>query len=102
MDTNNVGQMVDLVERNKADECLARVICELSFNPNSHGENGNKFARSLLKFRQSQHPKIKKYIEAINDGAKSKNRDQCKRHHPTCTHETSEIITVGNKLLKVA
>lgn len=99
VDVNNVGQLADLVERNKAEECLARVICELSNNPKSHGEQGTKFAQSLLKFRQSKHPKVKQYVDAMSNGAKSRSPDQCKAHYPRCNHSTAEIVSVGNKLL---
>lgn len=100
VDTNNVGQLIDLVERNKAGDCLARVICELSNNPRSHGEPGTRFAQSLLKFRQSKHPKVKHYVDAMTNGAKSKSADQCKGFYPKCTHSTNEVVSVGNKILK--
>lgn len=100
VDINNVSQLVDLVERNRAEECLARVICELSHNTRAHGDAGSKFAQSLLKFRQSKHPKIKQYTDAMAAGAKSKGNDQCKSYYPHCNHSTSEVITVGNKILR--
>lgn len=100
MDINNVGQLIDLIDRNKASDCLARVICELSHNARAHGDAGAKFAQSLLKFRQSKHPKVKHYNDAIAAGVKAKGTDQCKSHYPSCVYATSEVITVGNKLLR--
>lgn len=100
IDVNNVGQLVDLVERNRAEECLARVICELSNNTRIHGEAGSRFAQSLLKFRQSRHPKVKQYIDAMANGAKSKSNDQCRAYYPSCNHSTAEVVSVGNKLLR--
>lgn len=100
IDTNNVGQLVDLVERNRAEECLARVICELSRDSKLHGEGGTRFAQSLLKFRQSKHPKVKQYVDAMNNGIKAKTRDHCRSLYAHCTHPASEVINVGNKLLK--
>lgn len=99
VDANNVGQLADLVAKNGAEECLARVICELTFNPRAHGDAGNKFAQSLLKFRQSKHPKVKKYVDAMSYGAKAKTSQQCKSHFSTCDHSTLEIVQVGNKVL---
>lgn len=99
VDVNNVGQLADLVERNKAEECLTRVICELSNNPKSHGDQGTRFAQSLLKFRQSKHHKVKQYVDAMAYGAKSKNSEQCRAHYPRCNHSTVEVVSVGNKLL---
>lgn len=101
VDVNNVGQLIDLVERNGAQECLARVICELSNNGRSHQDAGSKFARSLLKFQQSKHPKVKQYVDAMTFGTKAKSQAQCKSHYSKCNHSTSEVISVGNKLLKV-
>lgn len=100
VDINNVGQLVDLVERNKAEECLARVICELSNNARIHGDGGARFAQSLLKFRQSKHAKVKQYLDAMTNGAKAKSNDQCRGFYPRCNHSTNEVINVGNKLLR--
>lgn len=100
MDVNNVGQLVDLVDRNGAQGCLARVICELSNNPKSHGESGSRFAQSLLKFRQSKHPKVKQYVDAMTTGAKAKSGEQCRNIYSGCKHSTSEVVSVGNKLLR--
>lgn len=99
IDVNNVGQLIELVEKNGADECLARVICELTQNGRSHGDAGTKFAQSLLRFRQTKHAKIKKYTDAMAAGAKAKSGEQCKSHYSRCTHSTQEVVTVGNKLL---
>lgn len=100
IDVNSVNQLVELVERNRAEECLYRVICELSHNPKSHGDAGSKFAQSLLKFRQSKHPKVKFYLEAMTNGAKAKSNEQCRMHYPRCSHSTTEIISVGNRIFK--
>ena len=100
IDVNNVGQLIDLVERNKADECLARVVCELSHNTKAHGESGVRFAQALLKFRQNKHPKIRYYTEAMANGAKAKKNEQCRGHYPNCSYPTAEIIGVGNKILR--
>lgn len=100
VDLNNVGQLAELVAKHGQEECLARVICELTQNPRSHGDSGNKFAQSLLKFRQSKHPKVKKYLDAMTYGAKAKSSDQCKTHFSHCVHSTQEVIQVGNKVLR--
>lgn len=100
VDVNNVGQLVELVARNKAEECLARVICELSHNAKAYGDSGSRFAQSLLKFRQSKHPKVKQYLDAMTNGVKSKNNSQCLAYYPSCNHSTQEVVTVGNKLLR--
>lgn len=97
---NNVGQLIELVDRNGAQECLARVICELSNNGRSHQDAGAKFAQSLLKFRQSKHPKVKQYLDAMTFGASAKSSSLCKSHFSKCNHSTSEVISVGNKLLR--
>jgi len=99
IDVNNVGQLIELVEKNGAEECLTRVICELTQNGRSHGDAGTKFAQSLLKFRQSKHAKVKKYTDAMTMGAKAKNAEQCKSHYSRCNHSTQEIVTVGNRIL---
>lgn len=97
---NDAGQLAELVAKNGAEQCLARVICELTQNPKTHGDQGNKFAQSLLKFRQSKHPKVKYYLDAMTAGAKAKSSEQCKPQYPQCSHSTQDIIQVGNKILK--
>lgn len=99
IDVNNVSQLLDLVRRNRAEECLARVICELSQNTHSHGEAGNRFAQSLLKFRQNRSPEAKLYHDAMAAGARARNGQQCAANYPRCMHSTSEVIHVGNRLL---
>lgn len=99
IDTNNVDQLINLVKKNRAETCLYRVICELSQNSNAHQDAGAKFARSLLRFRDSKHPEIQHYIEAMKFGAKAKSRD-CITRYVNCHHSTHEIITTGNKLLR--
>lgn len=100
IDTNNVSQLLDLVEKNNAESCLARVICDISQNARVYGDSGAKFAQSLLKFRQSKHPKVKQYTDAMAIGAKAKNSEQCKSHYSRCTSNTAEVIAVGNKILR--
>ena len=98
--TNDVGQLADLVARNGAEECLARIICELTQNPKSHGEAGTRFAQSLMRFRQSKHPKVKRYVDAMTFGARAKNADQCKANYAHCSHASQEVVQVGNRILK--
>jgi len=97
----NVGRLVDYVDEIRAEECLARVICELSRDGRVHGENGSKFAKCLLKFRQSKHPKVKQYVHAESLGTRIRNYEQCKIHYHRCNYSTTDIITVGNKLLSI-
>lgn len=99
VNTNDVGQLADLVARNGAEECLARIICELTQNPRSHGEPGAKFGQSLMRFRQSKHPKAKRYVDAMNVGAKAKGPAECRSNFAHCSHSSQEIVTVGNKIL---
>ena len=44
----NPRQLLQLVQAQNAQQCLQKVICELSANPNAHGAEGIRFGRSLL------------------------------------------------------
>ena len=44
----NAQQLLQLVRSQNAQQCLQKVICELSANPNSHGNEGIRFGRSLM------------------------------------------------------
>lgn len=44
----NINQLIQFVQKSNAQQCLARVICELSANPNVLGVEGIKFGTSLL------------------------------------------------------
>jgi hypothetical protein len=100
VNVNDVGQLADLVARNGAEECLARIICELTQNPKSHGEPGSRFAQSLMKFRQSKHPKVKRYTDAMAFGARAKSAEQCRANYAFCSHSSQEIVQVGNRILR--
>lgn len=89
-----------MVAKNGAEECLARVICELTQNPKSHGDPGSRFGKSLLKFRQSRHPKVRKYTDAMTFGASAKSGHECKSHYAHCSHSTQEVVMVGNRIFK--
>lgn len=101
IDTNNVGKLIELVERHHADGCLKRVICELSKEPQVHGPDGSKFAQALLKYRGDSNQKVRSYLEAMTSGAKAKSIKECAEHYKKCSHQLTEVITVGNRLLKV-
>lgn len=44
----NLNRLLQFVVQHNAQHCLARVICELSANPNRYGQDGLKFGTSLL------------------------------------------------------
>lgn len=48
MSSININQLIQFVQKSNAQQCLARVICELSANPNSLGVEGIRFGTSLL------------------------------------------------------
>lgn len=48
MSSININQLIQFVQKSNAQQCLARVICELSANPNSLGVDGIRFGTSLL------------------------------------------------------
>lgn len=48
MSSININQLIQFVQKSNAQQCLARVICELSANPNVLGVEGIKFGTSLL------------------------------------------------------
>ncbi|KAG9509847.1 hypothetical protein GZH46_01624 [Fragariocoptes setiger] len=98
LDTNNIPAVVDFVEKHKVGECLARVICELSNNPRSHGDAGAKLGNHLLKFRHVKHEKIGYYLQAMNDGAKTKVFATCARNYH-CPARSAEVIEVTNKII---
>lgn len=97
--TNNVGQLIDLVKRHNAVDCLRRVICKLTNNPHSYDNPGQRFGQALLSLRQSKHPEIKTYLDAMSQGVRVKSAE-CETLYPVCAYSNKEIINVGNKVLR--
>lgn len=102
VDTNDVDELVRLVNNHSAQECLARVICELSSGSKQY-KDGSRFAKALMRFRQSGNPKVAKYVQAMNDGSRFKNSNECRKiswFDISCNHQTADVVSAGVKLLR--
>ena len=44
----DINKLLQFVKDSNGETCLARVICELSSNPNAHGREGLEFGTTLL------------------------------------------------------
>ncbi|KAG9508776.1 hypothetical protein GZH46_02721 [Fragariocoptes setiger] len=101
LNTSDVGVMVEFIEKQKVNQCLARIICELSNNGRAHGDSGAKLAKQMLeKFRSTKHEKAKFYLDAMQAGAKAKAISACGKSY-TCTSPPLEVIEVANKILHI-
>jgi len=97
----NAQQLLQLVRSQNAQQCLQKVICELSANPNSHGQEGIRFGRSLLMLEaQTDKPSAAQYRQAATTGAQLTSEVQCQQFFPSCAFESQEIVRIGNQMIE--
>jgi len=83
----------------KAVICLARVICELSANPNVHGSEGVQFGSSLLAMSKTKHPAVSQFRSASVFGARSRDPTNCVEIFSDCDTPSKNVVRLGNTLL---
>ncbi|CAG2113306.1 unnamed protein product, partial [Medioppia subpectinata] len=92
----NAQQLLQLVRSQNAQQCLQRVICELTANPNSHGNDGVRFGRSLILLEsQTDRASAQQYRQAATTGSQVQNEQFCTQFFPTCAFQSGELIRLG-------
>lgn len=82
-----------------AQECLAKVICELSSNPYVHGPEGRKFAVTLTAISHANIAHMEYFRSASVTGMLLQNPASCVMSYPQCSTPSSEIVKIGNALI---
>jgi hypothetical protein len=95
----DVNDLMSLVQTNNAQQCLAKVICELSSNPSIHGTEGLKFAAKLLTMSETRHPRAAQFVEASALGRKTNIPADCLALFPGCIIPSTEVVQLGNQFL---
>lgn len=96
----NAQQLLQLVRSQNAQQCLQRVICELTANPNSHGNDGVRFGRSLILLEsQTDRQSAQQYRQAATTGSQVQNEQFCQQFFPSCAFQSDEIIRLGNQMI---
>ena len=94
-----INELISFVQSRNAQQCLAKVICELSADPNVHGSEGVKFGSSLLSMARTNHPGASQFRAASSVGTTSRNPSLCFRQFTECTTPSKEVVRLGNALL---
>lgn len=95
-----VNELMSFVHSRNAQQCLAKVICELSADPNLHGSEGVKFGSALLTMSETRHPRAAQFREASSVGTQSRSPSLCLRQFTGCTTPSKEVVRIGNALLQ--
>jgi len=94
--------VMKLVELQGLKDCVGRVICDLSCNPEGYGAQGKAVFRNLLSIQSSgavQDSELKFYVTAGVTGRKFKVEKQCSgctTSYLNCNVTTSQLVDVAN------
>lgn len=94
-----MNELITIVQSRSAQQCLAKVICELSADSNFHGQEGIKFAGTLTALGRANLPRTEHFRSASVTGARLRNPDLCARAFQDCSTPSTEVIKVGNALI---
>lgn len=94
-----VHDLITLVNSRNAQQCLAKVICELSANKNQFGPEGVKFSNSLQRMSETEHPSAPQFRAASVVGLHSLNPSVCSTQFDGCSAPSEEVVRVGNLIL---
>lgn len=94
-----MNELITIVQSRGAQQCLAKVICELSADPNYHGGEGVKFAGTLIALGRANLPRAEHFRSASVTGSRSRNPILCSQSFSDCGTPSSEVIKIGNALI---
>ena len=94
-----VNELITIVQSRNAQQCLAKVICELSADPNFHGDDGVKFGSSLKALGRANHPRAEHFRSASAAGSQLQNPSLCAASFTDCATPSNEVIRIGNSLM---
>ena len=100
MNGDMVSRLVKLVKSFKLEECVARVICDLSCKPESFGREGRRLLKTMVTIQTSgkvDKDDMKYFFNAGVFGRKAKAAANCAKCNDefTCPTETSELVAVS-------
>lgn len=95
-----VSRLVRLVKSFKLEQCVARVICDLSCKPESFGRDGRRLLKTMVTIQTSgkvDKDDMKYFFNAGVFGRKAKAAANCAKCNDefTCPTETSELVAVS-------
>lgn len=94
-----MNELITIVQSRSAQQCLAKVICELSADPNFHGDEGVKFAGTLMALGRANLPRSEHFRSASVTGSRSRNPVLCSHSFSDCGTPSTEVIKIGNALI---
>jgi len=93
-------QAINIVEKRRLTECVARTICELSCNPETYGSKGKAVYETLKRFESDTLPKLMYYKTARDSGQKltKSNCKECFNLYANCKSPTETLLRLANAL----
>jgi len=95
-------QAINIVEKRRLTQCVARTICELSCDPKIYGEKGTPVYQTLKEFESDSLPKLAFYKNARDKGqALALDNTDCHECHslyPNCKTSTETLLRLANAL----
>ena len=98
-DLRPMSDLVNIVHSRSAQQCLAKVICELSADPKLHGDEGVKFGTTLQALGRANLPRTEKFRSASATGSRHRNPAICSESFTDCSTPSAEVIKIGNALI---
>jgi len=93
-------QLQQLATQQNAQQCLQKVICELSADRNAYGREGLRFGRNLLLLEGTVDARTARfYRQAASTGNAIKNAKLCVNHYPNCVHPSPQLIMMANRIM---
>ena len=94
-----VNDLITIVHSRNAQQCLAKVICELSADPNFHGREGVRFGKTLAALDRANLPRAQQFRSASQTGKRFGKPDMCSQSFADCSTPSAEVIKIGNALV---
>lgn len=95
-----VSKLIKLVKSFKLEQCVARVICDLSCKPETFGREGRRLLKTMVTIQTSgkvDRDDMKYYFNAGVYGRKSKAASNCGRCNEefTCPADSNDMVAVA-------
>lgn len=102
-DSIPIAEALRIVHSSNLSDCVARVICELSCNANSYGQQGKAVFRNLIKLQFDQNVKsedAKFFRQAATKGRQivqgKRDCKECYTIYPSCNSSSKDLIAVSS------
>lgn len=95
-----VAKLIKLVKSFKLEQCVARVICDLSCKPETFGREGRRLLKTMVAIQTSgkvAREDMKYYFNAGVYGRKSKASSNCGRCNDefVCPAESNDMVALA-------